>query len=109
MVFISPDQPSKVDTAMKRKKLDYLLLSDHKAEASQAFRVAWQTSAEMREKYKKYGIDLEAASGETHFILPVPSVFIFDEESRVRFTYVDPDYRQRIDPELLLAAAKSVK
>jgi peroxiredoxin len=109
VVFVSPDQPSKLRSILEQKKQDYVLLSDRRAEASRAFGVAWRTGEELREKYKKYGIDLAEASGETHFILPVPSVFIFDKNATLRFTYVDPDHRRRIDPELLLAAAKSVK
>ena len=106
IVFVSPDRPSKIQEAISAKKYNYMLLSDHKAVASRAFGVAWQTDAELRELYKKYDIDLEEASGETHFMLPVPSVFIFDAKGVVRFNYVDPDYHERIDPDLLLAAAK---
>jgi len=107
MVFLSPDRPQEIKTTLAKKKFDYVLLSDSKAEASKAFGVAWHVEEPMRKRFKEFGIDLEKASGETHFNLPVPSVFILDKKGTVRFNYVDPDYRVRISPDLLLAAAKA--
>jgi hypothetical protein len=52
--------------------------------------------------------NLEAASGEKHHLLPVPSVFIVGREGMIGFTYVNPDYKVRIDSDVLLAAAKAV-
>ena len=107
MVFVSPDRPQNVKEYREKKKFEYVLLSDSKAEASTAFGVAWHVEEAMRKRFEGLGIDLEKASGESHFILPVPSVFIFDSKGKLRFNYVDPDYRVRIAPDLLLAAAKS--
>ncbi len=56
---------------------------------------------------KKFGIDLEEASGETHHLLPVPSVFLVSEQGRIVFEHVDPNYKVRVDPDVLLAAAEA--
>jgi peroxiredoxin len=109
LVFISPDRPQEVKKAAQEKKYDYLLLSDSMADAAKAFGVAWHVEESMRNRLMGLGIDLEKASGEAHFNLPVPSVFIFDRKGIARFTYVDPDYHSRIAPDLLLAAAQAVK
>ena len=57
----------------------------------------------------EYGIDIEDASGDDHHILPVPAVFIVDTDGIIRFDYVNPDYKIRIDPEELLEAARKVR
>lgn len=62
----------------------------------------------MFEALQSYNLDIEDASGKTHHLLPVPSVFIVDTEGAILFEYVNPDYRVRIDSETLLAAAKAV-
>ena len=54
-----------------------------------------------------YGIDLEEASGYDHHLLPVPAVFVIDPEGVIDFQYVNPDYRARLDPNVLLAAARA--
>jgi peroxiredoxin len=76
--------------------------------ASRAFGIAFRVDAKTIERYRGFGIDLEAASGESHFQLPVPSVFLVDTGGTVRFRYYNPDYKIRIDPQALLSAAKEV-
>lgn len=48
-----------------------------------------------------------AKNGQTGGILPVPAVYLVDTEARVRFQYVNPDYKTRIDPQTVLAAARA--
>ena len=59
------------------------------------------------EKYKKWGIDLEKASGYKHHYLPVPATYVVGINGIIQFQYTNPDYKVRLDPELLVAAAKS--
>ena len=61
----------------------------------------------VRERYEKYGIDLEAASGESHHVLPAPSTFIIASDGVIRFQYTNPDYAVRLHPSVLLAAARA--
>ena len=78
-------------------------------DVSRKFGIAFQVPAELVEKYKSsYGIDIEADSGQTHHLLPHPSVFILDAEGIIRFTYVNEDYTVRLDPVKILAAAKGI-
>lgn len=107
VVALSPDRPAKLAAAAeKRPDLDFVLLSDRKSAAARAFGVAFRVDEATRKKYEAYGIDLAEAAGESHYELPVPSVFVV-VDGKIRFTYVDPDYRSRIDPKLLLAAAEA--
>ncbi len=107
MLFVSADRPEKISTIDKKSDFDYVLLSDSKLEAAKAFGIAFHLDDDMLKMFTKYGIDLEEASGETHHGLPVPSVFILDTEGVIRFSYVDPNYKARVDPDLLVAAAKA--
>jgi peroxiredoxin len=72
-----------------------------------AFGLAFRVDDATFQRYHGFGIDLEAASGKTHHILPVPAVFIVDENGRIEFEYVNPDYRLRIPASVVLAAAKA--
>lgn len=55
--------------------------------AARAFGIAFRVSGATAQQYRKYNIDLEAASGETHRELPVPAVFIIDRKGMVRFAH----------------------
>lgn len=107
LLAISPDQPAKLKETPNRGKLDYTLLSDSEMRAARAFGIAFQVPAEIVAKYKsEYQIDLEAASGQTHHLLPHPAVFIVDATGVIRFAHVNPDYKQRLDPAAILKAAR---
>ena len=107
IIALSPDRPEKVAGVLKgAKAVDYTLLSDAKMEAAQSFGIAWTVDPKMVGQLKQYGIDLEEASGETHNLLPVPAIFVVSAEGKVEFAYANPDYRVRLAPAVLLAAAK---
>lgn len=107
VLAISPDRPEKLAESVEKLQPDYVLLSDHAMAAAQAFGIAFRVDDATLEKYKGYGIDLEAASGETHHLLPVPAVFIVGTDGRIRFAYSNADYKVRLSPEEVLAAAKA--
>jgi len=85
----------------------YTILSDSGLEATRAFGLAFRVNDEMVERYKTYDIDLEAASGESHHVLPAPSTFIIASDGMIRFQYTNPDYAVRLHPDILLAAARA--
>ena len=59
------------------------------------------------EKYKGYGIDLDDASGGNHHLLPIPAVFLVGTDGVIKFTYANPDYKVRMDPQVLLSTVKA--
>ena len=83
-----------------------MLLSDSQMNASRAFGIAFVVDEAQVRRLKRFKMDLEEASGETHHMLPVPSVFIVDREGVVRFVYSNPDYKVRIDIDDLIEAAR---
>jgi len=107
IVAISADRPSKLQESFDKHDLGFQLLSDSSMTAAVEFGLAWQMPESMVEKYTEYGIDLDAASGQSHHVLPVPAVFVVGTDGVVRFQYVNPDHRVRLDADVLLAAAKA--
>ncbi len=108
--FISPDQPSFLTESIKMQesteKVEYQLLSDASMTVSKAFKIAFKVEDELVEKYKNWNIDLEKASGYDHHLLPAPAVFMVGTDGVIQFQYVNPDYKIRLAPSILLAAAK---
>lgn len=107
IIAISPDLPEELNKTSVKENLSYTLLSDSSMSLAKVFGIAFKVDDPTLEKYKGYGIDLETASGQNHHLLPVPSVFIVGQDLRVEFSYVNPDYKIRLSPEVLLAAARA--
>jgi len=106
LLAISPDRPSINKASLQKDTLSYTLLSDTTMQAAKAFGIAFKLDDQTITRYKQYDIDLEAASGRSHNLLPVPSVFIVDQSGIIRFVHADPDYKVRLSEEKLLAAAR---
>ena len=105
--FISIDQPDQLYASLDQPDIEYKVLSDSKLDATRAFGLAFRVSDETVEKYLEWDIDLEAASGEEHHVLPAPATFIIAEDGVIRFQYTNPDYAVRLHPDVLLAAARA--
>lgn len=87
VLAISPDPPKKLAETIEKHSLTCTLLSDEDLAAIRGFGIGFQAEAKSA--------------------LPVPSVYIVGMNGMVRFQYVNPDYKVRIDPDLLMAAAKA--
>jgi peroxiredoxin len=112
IIAISPEAPlavSKSQQSTKEVALSYTLLSDEKLNAAKAFGIAYYLDAKTTALYKgSYGINLTYDStGQA--VLPAPAVYVLNKEAEVQFSYVHINYKTRLQPELLLLAAKLAK
>ena len=106
LIAISPDRPEDLRKMLDKNQLGFRLFSDSKAEALKKFGVAFRVDDGTYTTYRdKYKLDLEVASGQTHHILPVPSVFVIDASGKVVFAHSDPDYKARLSAKAVLEAA----
>lgn len=106
VIAVSPDRPTKLQASIRESEFTYQLLSDSQMVTAKAFGLAYQLDAETVEGYREFGIDLEELSGQGHHQLPVPAVFLIGTDAVIDFQYVNPDYKVRLDPDLLLEAAR---
>ncbi|MEQ9310725.1 MAG: peroxiredoxin-like family protein [Balneolaceae bacterium] len=107
ILAVSVDKPEILKETITENELSYTLLSDSPADVMTAFGIAYRVDDKTVARYKSVGIDFEKKTGYDHHILPAPAVFILDQEGTIQFQYVNPDYKQRINGDVLLAAAKA--
>jgi peroxiredoxin len=105
LLALSPDSPETLAKHAEERPLPYRLLSDNAHEAMKAFGIAFRMDDFTLERYKGYGIDLSAASGNEDKVLPVPAVFVIDENGTISYAHANADYTVRMKGEELLKAA----
>jgi len=107
--FISIDKPELLLESLDDPDIGYTIFSDSTLDATRAFGLAFHIDDEMNKRLLSYNIDLEKASGETHHVLPAPATYIIGTDGIINFAYINPNYKVRLHPDVLLAAAKAYK
>ncbi|WP_068546283.1 peroxiredoxin family protein [Thalassotalea crassostreae] len=113
LIGISTDNIADLNKSISDRELSYQLLSDYNSQVSQAFGLAFFTSQKVTDRYLAK-MDLKNplqknAAGVERLVLPAPAVYVIDSKGLVQFQYVNPNFRTRLAPELLLHAAKLAK
>ena len=105
--FISIDKPELLLESLDDPDIGYTIYSDSSLDATRAFGLAFRVDDELNKRYLTHNIDLEKASGETHHVLPAPATYIIGNDGIINFAYIHPNYKVRLHPDVLLAAAKA--
>ncbi len=105
---LSPDRPAVIAEAMAAGGAEAIpRLSDSDVSAIRALGLAFRLDAPTLRRYADYDIDVAAASGQDHHILPVPAVLLV-VDGEIRFLHADADYRRRLDAGLLRSAVSMI-
>lgn len=102
IIAISPDVPAKLNETDQKHELAYQLYSDVKGELMAKMGIAFQAP----ERYQKMLLNITAE--ENKGWLPVPSVFIINDKKQIVFEYISPDFKHRMNGDLLLAVANKL-
>ena len=60
--------------------------------------MAFTLPDDLRELYRKFGIDLAQGNGDGTWRLPMPARFVLDGQGIIRSADADPDYTRRPEP-----------
>jgi len=104
LIAVSTDAPEGLIQSTAKEKLSYILLSDADLSVSKQFGIAYKAPKPYWEMLTK-----TTSGRDTDLLLPVPSVFILDKTGIIQFEYINPDFKQRLKPDLLKAVATTIK
>ncbi|RMF77341.1 MAG: hypothetical protein D6737_17965 [Chloroflexi bacterium] len=100
---ISVDTPENSRDTAEKFNLQFPMLSDSKATLIKQMGLAWYVAGKDDAYYAK----LERASGETHHLLSAPATIIVNTDGMIMFEHINPNFKVRPKPEIVLAAAKA--
>jgi len=109
IVAIVPER-RKFTTALKSEAAaNFPFLTDMDNGYALSLNLAIWVGAEMEMLIGGAGWDVPSYQGNTAWILPIPATFIVGTDGIITARYLDPDYRQRMEIEDLLAALKRAR
>lgn len=103
LVAISAQTPDNSLSTAEKNELAFPVLSDSELAAATAFGIAFELPASLVELYSHVGNDLPTINGNDRWVLPVPATYVVGVDGRIVQAHVDVDYRQRAEPQEVLA------
>lgn len=103
VIAISADAPENLKPTISKHDLGYTIYSGSNLSAFDALGIGFELVGPTLSKYQKNDIDLVASQN----VLPVPTVMVFDKKGELRFSHVDPNYKERISGDLLMAVLEN--
>jgi len=83
LIAVSPQTPDNTLSQKEKEELDFELLSDQKGETAADYEVLFEVPAAVKEVYQDFGLDIAEYNGLDEWILPVPAVYIINQEGKI--------------------------
>jgi peroxiredoxin len=100
LVAISPELPDSSLDTKQRLDLEFTVLSDVRNKFARQLGLAWTQPEEMRGILK--GAGWKRRYGTEELEIPVAGTFLVDREGVVRNVFVEPNWHERLEPEVAL-------
>ena len=107
IVAITPDRQVYARKLKERSKLAFPVLCDmDNAYAMSLSLVVW-CGEEIKTLYKKAHLDLAKSQGNDGWLMPIPATYVVAPDGRIRASFVDVDFRKRMEPEDIVKALRA--
>ena len=107
VVAISPELPESASETAANNDLSFTLLTDQGNELARKYNLVFKLPDFVEPIYRER-IQLEKYNGEDSYELPLAATYVIDADGKIRYAFLDADYKLRADPEEILAALKSL-
>jgi peroxiredoxin len=109
LVAVSPQTPDESLSTAEKNELAFLVLSDAGSATANAFGLAFDLAEELRPIYARFGHALPDKNGDESWRLPIPATYVIDRDGTIALAFVDPDYRNRLEPAEILSVLQGLK
>ncbi len=104
IVVVTPETLENIDKTVEKTKAAFPIVHDQNFAIMTAYHVAFTVPPATVLKYRSFGVDLQKANAASTDVLPVPATYVIGRDGRIRFTYFNTDYRQRVSVHRIAAA-----
>jgi peroxiredoxin len=109
VVVVTPQGDEGIDSAVAKSGASFPVIHDKDMKIANGYRVAYKVDERTVGRYKNAGIDLLKENKQTReAYLPVPAVYIINDEGSVIFRYFEEDYKKRLPVSEILKAISGV-
>jgi peroxiredoxin len=104
LVAVSPQVPDGSLSTAEQNALELEVLSDVGGAVASSYGLLFTLPADVVADNLERGRDLGILNGTGRWELPIPGTFVIAPGGTVALAFVDPDYRNRLEPAAILEA-----
>jgi peroxiredoxin len=104
VIAVSPQTQEASSSMVEKNALDFDVLSDSGSQLARAYGLTFSFPEDLKAMYLRRAIPLPEFDGTDDWTVPIPATFVIAGDGRVVLSHVDADYRNRLDPDQVLAA-----
>lgn len=108
LVAISPQNMEHSQETATLLSLTYPVCSDAGNAVAEQYGLKFAFPGYAQEAYREIGADLATYNAADPWTLPVPGLFVISPDGVIQHASVDSDYRNRIEPALVLEKLQSL-
>jgi peroxiredoxin len=102
VIAITPELPTYVLKTINKTKASFSIISDKDQSIMKAYGVAFTLDEQALLRLQRVGVDLKETNGNNSNMLPVPGVFVVNQQGIIEYVFLDPNYRNRLSVKELL-------
>ncbi len=107
LIALTPELPDKSLSTVEKNKLDFKVLSDPNLTVSSNYKLVFTLDSETATRYESK-FKLSEVNGNKKNQLPIPATYVIDTNGTIVYAYVNPDYRQRANPDDIIKALQKL-
>jgi peroxiredoxin len=104
LIAITPEGKEGVDSTIAKTGATFPIISDEGMKISSNYGVSFKVDERTAGRYRNAGINLLKLNNQKEASLPVPAVYVINEDGAVTFRYFNEDYRKRVSVKEILGA-----
>jgi len=109
LLAISPQQPDGSLSTAQANELRFDVLSDVGNHVARSFGLVYRLPDELQAALTSNGKALPGINGDDSWELPLPATFVIAPDRRIALAAIELDYRQRLAPDAIIAALRSLR
>lgn len=108
LIAITPELPDNSLSTSEKNELRFRVLSDPHNGVAKSYGLVFELPETIHENYQK-AFDLHAFNGDESGELPLAATYLIAPDGRVSWSFLDPDYRERAEPDDVIAALRALR
>jgi len=102
VVAITPEIGGVALKTKRERNLQFEILCDVDNGVAMQFGLMFRIPQDIQKSYLKFDVNMPAIYGNDGWMIPIPATYVIGQDGIIVYAYVNPDYRERCDPESLV-------